>query len=335
MYTIKERPEDFLVEEIPHFVYQESGTYTILKLKKTNYTTEDVISMLAKLLHKPLRSFSYAGAKDKKAITTQCISIKNCTATRIEQIKTKLPQNVTVELTGFLDRPISTGMLTGNKFTIVVRNVPTKFTLKEPTSMINYYDEQRFSTDNVKVGLLLLKKQFLEAAKQLRWQDVREYLAISPTDGVGALQRLPRKLLTMYVHAVQSKLWNEVVSDYLDEHYKCKNVSYAEGTLAIPTETVPNKNIPLFGVGVTIPNYVEAEYTNIVSKYGLTREDFIIKQLPDATSTGADRNLVVPIKDFKAEQANDDKHIGMHKYTLSFTLPKGSYATMLIKQLFL
>ena len=140
----------------------------------------------------------------------------------------------------------------------------------------------------------------------------------------------------MYVHSVQSLLWNEVVTDYLKDKYDCKEIQYAEGTLVFPKTSVPNKTIPLFGVGTTIPDYVEAEYTNIVSKYKLTKEDFIIKQLPDATCMGTDRELLVPINDFTATSLESDElHLGMKKVTVSFTLTKGSYATMLIKQLLL
>jgi len=332
MYVIKAKPEDFLVEEIPHFIFQETGTYTIIKLTKKNYTTEEALHILSKLLHKPLREFSYSGNKDKKAITIQYISVRGLSEARVELLKTKLPENITIELTGFLDRPLSTGLLTGNKFVVVVRNLQN-LTIETPPYLLNYYDEQRFSSRNVEVGLLLLRKRFVEAAKKITWNDVKDYLKISPNDGVGALQRLPKKILTLYIHSVQSLLWNEVVTDYLKDKYDCKEVKYAEGNLAFPKQAITNKNIPLFGVGVSIPDYVEGEYTNIVNRYGLTKEDFIIRQIPELTCMGLDRDLLVPIEEFTSKIETDELNIGMKKATLSFTLPKGSYATMVVKQL--
>ncbi|MBQ8373158.1 MAG: tRNA pseudouridine(13) synthase TruD, partial [Candidatus Methanomethylophilaceae archaeon] len=54
-------------------------------------------------------------------------------------------------------------------------------------------------------------------------------------------------------------------------------------------------------------------------------EDFVIPELPRCSSKGGRREILCPMKDLK-HQMNDDG------YTLSFSLPKGNYATCLLRE---
>ena len=101
MYKIKEKPKDFLVNEITNIKLIEKGEYSIFLLKKTNYTTENAVQTIAKKLKIPRKFISYAGNKDKIAITTQYISIKN---SRMKELKLK---DMELELKGYSDKPIS------------------------------------------------------------------------------------------------------------------------------------------------------------------------------------------------------------------------------------
>ncbi|MFH1174596.1 MAG: tRNA pseudouridine(13) synthase TruD [archaeon] len=318
MNDLKTVPEDFIVEELPNLPFAEEGSYAVLKLTKTGLTTEDALEKLTRLLHKSRSDFSAAGNKDKHATTTQYVSVKHVQRNTIENAMTKLvPDKLTFSLAGFLDRPLSTGMLAANRFTVSIRNCTGISSLP---FMINYFDDQRFSKDNVAIGMLLLKKKFKEAVQHISWHEVQSYLIMHPTDAVGALQKIPPRILTMYVHAVQSLLWNEVVSSIIEKS-KHRSIHYSQGSLAIPLEVIGDRSIPLVGIGTDV-----TLYTGVLEKHNLVQGDFLIRQLPHLTSTGGERQLLAEVKDFTARWEGST-------CILSFTLPKGSYATMLIKQL--
>ena len=72
---IKEKPEDFIVRELMELELDDSGEYTYYELTKTNITQEDAFKTICNKLNVKRKLINYAGTKDKKAITTQCISI--------------------------------------------------------------------------------------------------------------------------------------------------------------------------------------------------------------------------------------------------------------------
>lgn len=69
------------------------------------------------------------------------------------------------------------------------------------------------------------------------------------------------------------------------------------------------------------------EVNEILKKEGIKLRDFIIKEIPELTSEGTTRELFVEIRDLKINDIETS-------YLLSFSLPKGSYATEVIRQMF-
>ena len=75
MYAIKQKTEDFKVEEITNVQPGKKGDYSLWWMTKENITTDDATRKIAGKLGIKERFIGYAGAKDKKAITKQLISI--------------------------------------------------------------------------------------------------------------------------------------------------------------------------------------------------------------------------------------------------------------------
>jgi len=294
MYKIKQKLEDFIVNEITNIKIKNRGNYSIFLLKKTNYTTEKAVQTIANKLKIPRKFISYAGNKDKIAITTQYISIKNC---RIKELSLK---DIELKHKGYLDKPISLGDLEGNEFKI---KVITNKTPKKINKMINYFGEQRFSKNNVEIGKAIIKKDFKKAAELIDDKNTKEYLKNNPTDYIGSLRKISIKILKIYVHSYQSYLWNK---------------------LAEPCSAkLSNKKLNIIGFDTKLTK----EETNLLKKEGIDQRDFIIKQIPELTSEGSERELFTDIKDLKI------KKIGKG-YILRFKLNKGSYATIVIDSLF-
>ena len=66
---------DFVVQEIPLYAFSGSGEHRILKVRKKNLTTFELLSIIAQAFNLPAKSIGYAGLKDKNATTTQYLSI--------------------------------------------------------------------------------------------------------------------------------------------------------------------------------------------------------------------------------------------------------------------
>ena len=332
MYKIKQIPQDFIVIEKTNQKFQK-GNYHYFKLTKTNFTTAQATSKIADILKIPLKSIGYAGTKDKKAITTQAISIK--TKRELKNFTINKP-NLKLIYLGTKNKPLSLGDLEGNHFEITIRNITNQ--PKNPISPIfipNYFDKQRFSTNNKEIGEFIIKKDFKSAAKLLEANNhpkLIQHLKKYPTDYVGAIMKINKRILLLYIHSYQSFLFNELLSQYIIQHLKkyiTKTFSF--GKLAFPLEKISKqRKLPIIGFNT------KPSCSKILKKHKISKRDFIIKQLPLLSQQGDMRNAFIEVKNLKFfKLKKDELNKNKKKITISFTLQKGSYATMVIKYLFI
>lgn len=322
MYKIKSKPEDFIVEEIPVFENKKSGKYTYFLLEKRNYNTEKVIQKLSRYYNIPRKRFGYAGSKDKRAVTKQYCSVKG-------RIKAVELNDISVKVVGYGDEPISLGDLSSNKFTITIRNVTKK--PKPITFIINYFDEQRFGKNNLEAGLAILKKDFKKASGLLQ-------VKVKNNDYIGAIRTIPLKTLRLIINSVQSYLWNEIAADYIKVKTKTySEVKYKHGIFIFPKNRLNNIEIPLIAFDTEFDNNeIRGLYVKILKKTNLSLKDFVIRSLPNITPLGNKRNLITDVKKvFVGKLENDDLNKNKKKVTVNFELSKGSYATLVIKKMFL
>jgi len=337
MYALKELPEDFVVEELLGRKLKESGRFLIIKVVKRERNTEDVAQLLARALRLPRAAVGYAGTKDRHAVTTQYFSLKGLTR---EQFGAPDIRDVALTPVGFLDEPLGLGALEGNKFTITIRNLDGDESLVLPAAIPNYYDEQRFSVNNAAIGEALIRKRFLDAISLVKETDAPEaklvetYLDEHPGDAAGALLRLPRQLLKMYLHAFQSLLWNKALAQYIrttSNHARAVPYSQGEFIFSGRSETVRNVSLPIPGFSITDNALIEA----ILEQEHLSPRDFVIRQLPNLSLEGGERDALIIVTEFMVSPfADDELHPGKKKAMITFTLPKGSYATIVVKALF-
>jgi tRNA pseudouridine13 synthase len=321
-YKLKQVPEDFIVKEISKAKLNNKGEYAIFKLIKKNYTTERAVQQIAEALHINRKWLGYAGAKDSKAVTEQSISIKGASKEKIKALKLK---DIKLEFLGCSAEPISLGDLEGNSFEIVVRNLSEQ--PKKSDRIVNYFGEQRFSKNNAEVGKAIIKKDFKKAVDRILdstgadEKKVIAHLEKNKTDFVGALKQMPWKTLNIYIHAYQSKLWNEIVRLYLEHS---------------PTLNSGAIKLPLIGFATEIKDKkVNQLVERILQNEDVKKEDFVIRAIPELSSAGNERELFAEVKGLVIGQLEDDElNKGKKKVKISFSLGKGSYATEVIKALF-
>lgn len=315
MYKIKQVPEDFIVKEISNKQFKDKGKFFYFLLKKKNRNTLDVVKEISRRLNIKERQIGFAGNKDKQAITEQVLSVLYQYKNKVLQMDVK---ECNITPLGFGNEPISLGDLKGNYFEIVVRNVDKKFKSKTITHIHNYFDTQRFGTNNKDIGKFLIKKRFKEAAQLIKDKKVDDYLQKYPNDAVGALKQISIRMLRFYIHAYQSWLWNETLTMFLGQ-------------------ADSNSEIPLVGFGTELDDgKLDEIIRRLMSKEQITTKDFIIRAIPEISVEGGMRKAIVDVNNLVMGQPElDELNRGQMKIKLSFSLSKGSYATMVVKSLFI
>ena len=301
MYKIKQRPEDFIVEEIIE-LDSKPGPYFYIKLTKKQWNTLDVVKILQERLHLKRSQIGYAGLKDKQGITTQYFSLFRVKKEKIYSLKIK---DITIETLHYGSKPIVLGALKANKFKIKLNEKPIKISFIE-----NYFGKQRFSKNNIEIGRALINHDFKKAITL-----INNHESNSP---INELRKIDKHLLLLYISAYQSYLWNLVVSDYLK---KQDSISY--NNLTFLEKEPENMQIPIISFDIEFKNKeIEKIYNKFLKIEKITKENFIIKSLPELISLSKERELIVKTNDFK-----------IRKNVIEFTISKGSYATVVIEKM--
>jgi tRNA pseudouridine13 synthase len=294
MFKIKQIPEDFIVKEKIKLDF-DKGDYFYYLLKKKNWNTLDVIKVIANKLNISIKNIGFAGNKDKNAITEQVISIYKY---KIDDLKLS---DIELSYLGKGKERINLGDLQENEFVITVRNLDD--TKKFKISKIkNYFDEQRFgiNKENFIIGKKLVKKEFREACGLLK-------LDVKNKDYINALRKFDKKMLLFYIHSYQSYIWNKFA------------------------EKSKDKKIPIIGY---LSKINDKNYIKILKEENITNDDFLIRQFPEISVEGAERSTFVNVKNFKYKYENDELNNNKFKCILEFSLPKGAYGTIVVKELF-
>ncbi len=214
--------------------------------------------------------------------------------------------------------------------------------------------------------------------------------------GKTAIRSLPRQMQTMYLHSVQSYVWNKVASKYVKELGETQRSTAVKGDLILPsgsdtsslsrthivTENEANEGqfllsevvLPLPGTRITYPDKFcgREAYEEVLCELGLTLDHFQSHDGPEFTVGGGYRLLITKpgdmtwaIKDYtdleqpliptdldkllesmeqfegKSTHQKVSKNVASHLsggrikkgLCLSFTLPLGSYATVMIHEM--
>ncbi len=366
---IKTLPEDFVVEEVsPQGIVLEvnkpviennapGGSYTHFTLQKKNWETMRALKELSERLRVSRERFGYAGTKDKRALTTQRVSVRDVPIESLVKVRVR---DIVLKDFCYSNDEIVLGQLAGNRFTLTIRGIDLKpEEAKDSVEQVaeeleglfpNYYGLQRFGVVRPithLVGKAILKGDFKKAvftyiaevfdgeeeeskrARKLLHDtgDVKEalrvfpkhlgyetamlnYLAVNPEDYVGAIRTLPRSLQWMFVHAYQAYVFNRALSRYTRDGRKV----YA---------------LPLAGCKSVLDDVTK----ETLMEDGITQEDFTIRKMPELSSDGELRDCLKCFSDFKVLDASADEVIdGKTKMTLRFSLDKGSYATILVRE---
>ncbi|MFB6103498.1 MAG: tRNA pseudouridine(13) synthase TruD [Halobacteriaceae archaeon] len=406
---LRDRPGDFRVEELegitPEPVDADAAAYPHLVVRATleNWDTNDFARALANRLGISRERINWAGTKDKRAVTTQLVSIKGIDPEALPTLS-----GVELSVVGRFGRGLAFGDLAGNEFTVTVRDptapdrVPAVSedlhsfagdrgpgTTGPVVGVPNYFGHQRFGSGRPithEVGLAIVERAWERAVRiyltepgagepdatsevrtdlagtedwaraldrfptRLRFERAMLHVLADGGSYRDALAALPENLRRLFVHAAQSYVFNRVVSRRLEAGLPFGSpvpgdvVCFTEdrGGLQVPdpsrTQRVTDDRVevidrhcrrgravvtaPLVGTdtefGEGRPGEIER---SVLESVGLTRDQFDLPAPYDSTGT---RRAILVWTDLVASV--DDEVV------LSFGLPKGAYATVVLRE---
>lgn len=174
--TLKARPEDFRVEEIPAYEPTGDGEHVYLFIEKRNATTTGVARAIARTLGVPAEKVGFAGLKDRHAITRQWFSVWD-PAKRIDD---DTIARLDADFMSVLDasrhaNKLRRGHLRGNKFSITARGVGiaaapgalAKLREMRDVGVVNSFGVQRYGSrgNNHRIGRAIILGEHAEALR--------------------------------------------------------------------------------------------------------------------------------------------------------------------------
>lgn len=318
--SLKEEPEHFVVEEIPLYTPQGSGDHIYLRVRRKGWNTRDLQKSLAGLFGMPPTGVGYAGLKDKNALATQTFSLnlKDLDPEQAaEQVRAELP--VEVLEAGRHANKLKTGHLLGNSFHILVSGAAPDAGEKARAiarvlaekGVANYFGEQRFGMrgDNAAQGREILngkgpRKKWLRKLLLSAWQSelFNAWLAARIQDG------LFEKLLS---GDVAKK--TDTGGMFEVEDLERESARFEQGEISYTG--------PIYGYKMrkALDQAGERE-SQLLSAEGVDKE-----MMAKAGLKGTRRPARLMVDGLEMEETPQ----GM---LFSFALPKGSYATALLRE---
>lgn len=174
---------------------------------------------------------------------------------------------------------------------------------------------------------------------------VIEYLVQHPTDFRGALERLKPELRSLYLAAWQSYLWNKMLALWLQTRLAPNHLLYVRsrfGEMPVPrhmSEQGLNEwralSLPLPSARLKIdPEAVWAPLVeSVMEDEELLLSDMKLKDFRKPFFSKGDRPAAIFPQGLQFESEADELHRGKEKLVLKFDLPRGCYATMIVKRL--
>lgn len=319
--VIRTHFSDFKVDEKFEFDFTGEGEHSLIHIKKINTNTDWLCRQIAELAGLKKVDVSYAGLKDRNAITTQWFSVwlPGKPDPDWSQLNS---EDIEVLQTIRHSRKLRRGSLRGNQFSLIVRDVEGDASdLEKRMNTIiqngvpNYFGDQRFGID----GQNLEKAKIMFGGKRVK-------------------DRFKRSI---YLSAARSAMFNDVLSQRVEMHKWANGIagdvmlldnshSYF---LATEIDDEINRRLsehdihpsgPLWGRGELLSKLEVANLEiNLANKF----EVFDIG-LKNARLDQERRSLRLSVNDLQWNYDADNKLL-----ELSFFLPAGGYATAVLREI--
>jgi tRNA pseudouridine13 synthase len=316
---LKTVPEDFRVDEESKVDLAGEGPHLFLQVQKTQANTNWVAQKLAEVSGCPVRDVGFAGMKDRQAVTTQWYSIP------CENREDHPWQNWDIEGVKILQsarhqRKLRRGLLKGNRFSIIVRELKgdlegllPRLNAIKTRGLPNYFGSQRFGHHgaNVSRGVRYLLKG----------------------------GRLPRSKRSIYLSAVRSFLFNQVLASRVElenwDELLEGEVVMLDGTHSVFHHDSADKDLPSRCSRLDIHPTGPMPGAEHFSPQGaaLELETKVLEPYSDWVDALSRARINADRRSLRLRVTDLDWELKEDQLELFFLLPAGAYATTLVKEL--
>jgi len=338
-FHFKQTPADFVVTEIPLYNFTGSGEHLILKIRKKALTTWQMLEILSNHLGIRVRDIGYAGLKDKDAMTIQYISIHK----KYENaLKSFSHDKIKILETTYHNNKLRIGHLKGNKFFIRIKKV-NPIDAKKIDSLLkwisengtpNYFGYQRFGRDGKNFEIA---REIVEGKRKMRDRKRKNFLISAYQSHLFNLWLSKRIEISRLFEGLKPKelknvfVWNDEIIKLIHKephffkllpgdvasHYPHGKL-FVVDNLEADAKRICNREISPTGL-------LSGERCKHATGIAWEIEKEFIEEIP---AQGSRRYAWIWPEDIQGCYKQEVAH-----YELSFTLPKGSYATVILEMI--
>jgi tRNA pseudouridine13 synthase len=276
---------------------------------------------------------------------------------------------IILERIGFAKKPLSAKDMTGNNFVIRISGANDSIAnFAEQDRILNFYGYQRFGSKRPVthlIGKALVQKRFAEAVNLLLSftseynsqentelrnimsdpQNYSQALQMIPSqmdlektilqemlshgDPQKALHKLPLGIRRLYVEAYQSYLFNLTITEayqYGEDLFAPKqgDVCFDKNAKLGKYEMDDSQKlaIPLVGFSYFKKTRFDYHISKILEQEQVKPSDFYLKEMQESSNEGGFRSAAIQCIDYNVKSD-----------TVSFTLQRGSFATMVMREI--
>lgn len=192
----------------------------------------------------------------------------------------------------------------------VLRTLPSKY-IHEFEEYLNLIENvhinfDELSQEELSQEFVKIKEVFPNFLKG--YTSCIKHLIHHPKDVSGAFRTIPKKIRTLYVHAFQSAIFNELIINY-------KN------------KLTESEILYLVGFDLDEADLLYSEMNSILERLGLTFEDLKLPHMPELCLYKTEKEIKSKVNNYSFERIEEES------VKISFELGKGAYATQVIDEL--
>lgn len=380
---LKQTSEDFIVDEIYDVEkFKEKNEekkldYYYFKLTKKDYNQLRALALVAESFNTSSKLIHMAGTKDKTGVTSQLISVYGIKEENFEKNLEHFNatfKDLNLEFIGKFKGRLNLGDNTGNKFSIIIRDLTKEdililrknFEEIKTKGVLNYFDEQRFGyagnshiigksilknelekavyeiltslpenpTDNLKVYVEFLKENF----EKIKNQDKEIYAKI-----VELTPKFLSEQKEMISHLIKYR--NDFPGSFRKLHKKLRTLYINAYQSYIFNETIKELNkknlldnyeeLSLIDCNLEFDEIIKPIVQKILEFDEITIENLKLPSMPELKIFSNKRKTRNYPKNLELfVEENDELNENKLKIKITFELGSGEYATNVIKQLF-
>jgi tRNA pseudouridine13 synthase len=353
---LKQQSEDFFVEELTDVTPGPAGDFALYRLEKRGWTTPDALLAIRRRWQLDARRLSFGGLKDGhvgEPFVSRDIRanrfrlvLRSLSDHDVEMAQTALTALQRDGVPNYFDDQ-RFGSVTDGKF-VAKALVRGEFEQALRLAIAGQYEHDRTAQKQEKAILTRhwgdwhACKAKLQRGHTLTLVD---YLAHHPGDYRGAIARLRPELRGLYLSAYQSHLWNRMLARWLRHHLRPDQLMFVDlrmGKVPMYRRLSEAQRLELEPLTLPLPTSrgeVDradpriALMERVLEEEGLTRDQLKVKGLREVFFSRGERAAWCLPEALQSSGGEDDKNARRRKLTLEFALPRGCYATLLVKRI--